>query len=323
VRFADASVDWLTKQLSTVGIGIDFGAARARIGSVVPSLPDMVKIVYGAYPIEEPAGMFDVSVILRGVAGWRSWIRPQVELVCDGVRELEPFPSDTPLPLLEWGTNYALASRLYCFLLLHAGVVERDGIAVVMPAMPGSGKSTLTAALSLSGFRLLSDEFGVVRLTDAALLPMLRPVALKNQSIDVIARGFSNALIGPRFPKTHKGTVAHLAPLQTHVDGRHVPAEAGLVVFPRFESTAGVELEPVSRARAFARLAVNSFNYDALGPDGFDALGKLVQRSSCWVLHYGDLGAAIEAINRLLEDVRRGVTSTESQFDQSSESALS
>ena len=98
-----------------------------------------------------------------------------------------PFPLDTPLPLLEWGTNYVIATRLFCYLLLHAGVVERGGRAIVMPALPGSGKSTLTAALTLRGFRLLSDEFGVVRLGDARLLRMLRPLALKNESIDVIA----------------------------------------------------------------------------------------------------------------------------------------
>jgi HprK-related kinase A len=218
------------------------------------------------------------------------------------VRELEPFPRDTPLPLLEWGINYALASRMYCDLLLHAGVVERGGAAIVMPAMPGSGKSTLTAALSLSGFRLLSDEFGVVRLSDSALLPMLRPVALKNASIDVIGTAFPAAVIGPRFPKTHKGTVAHLAPQASHVEARHVAAQPRLIIFPRFDAAIDVDLEPIGQGRAFARLAVNSFNYDALGPDAFDALGQVVQQSSCWVLHYGNLAGAIAAIRRLVDE---------------------
>jgi HprK-related kinase A len=300
VRFAEASLDWLSAQLAAEGVGIDFGAARVRIRSSEPALGGMLQSVYGAFRVDAPSGMFDASVTLRRPSGVRAWLRPQVELHCDGVRELEPFPLDTPLPLLEWGTNYALASRLYCYLLLHAGVVERDGIAILMPAMPGSGKSTLTAALSLSGFRLLSDEFGVVRLTDAALLPMLRPVALKNDSIDVITEAFPEAVIGPRFPKTHKGTVAHLAPLHAHVEARHVAASPGLVIFPRYEAGTGIELEPVSKARAFARLAVNSFNYDALGPDGFEALGTTVQRCSCWTLHYGDLQRAIAAISQLV-----------------------
>jgi HprK-related kinase A len=244
--------------------------------------------------------MYDVSVEVRRVDGVRGFVRPQCEMLCDGIRQLEPFPLDTSLPLLEWGTNYALATRLFCYLLLHAGVVERNGRAIVMPALPGSGKSTLTAALTLRGFRLLSDEFGVVRLNDSRLLPMLRPLALKNESIDVIQRFDPTAVIGPRYPKTHKGTVAHLAPLAQHVDARHEAASPGLVVFPRFDPSTRLELEPVKKTRAFARLAVNSFNYQAMGPDGFDALARLVHESSCWQLRYSDLDSAMSALGDLL-----------------------
>jgi HprK-related kinase A len=291
-------------QLSSSGLGIDFGAARSRVRTNLPDVAEMIRIVYAGYIAEDSEGMFDVTVDLQRMRGLRGHVRPQCELLCDGVRELEPFPLDTPLPLLEWGTNYVIATRLFCFLLLHAGVVERGGRAIVMPALPGSGKSTLTAALTLRGFRLLSDEFGVVRLGDARLLRMLRPLALKNESIDVIQHFEPTAVIGPRFPKTQKGTVAHLAPQASHVDARHEAADPALVVFPRFDPSAGVELEPVQKSRAFARLAVNSFNYHALGPDAFDALGQLVEESSCWQLRYGNLDGAIKALGDLLDETR-------------------
>lgn len=302
VRIAEASIDWLRRRLAGEGLGLDFGAARARVHSDVPALAPMIQTVYGGYAAEDVVGMFDLTSELKRVGGMRRLFRPQVEMLCDGARELEPFPLDTPLPLLEWGTNYALAMRMFCYLLLHAGVVERGGRAIVMPAMPGSGKSTLTAALTTRGFRLLSDEFGVVRLADARLLAMLRPLALKNESIDVIARFAPDAVIGPRFPKTHKGTVAHLAPQAAHWDARHVPAAPALVVFPRFDQAASVDLQPVARARAFARLAVNSFNYHATGPDGFEALVRVVQQSTCWQLRYGDLEGAVAALTRLVDE---------------------
>jgi HprK-related kinase A len=304
LRIADIPAEVLQERLASDGIGIDFGAARSRIRSTIPVAAAMIRTIYGGYFAEDPRGMYDASVDLRRVSGLRAHVRPQCELLCEGVRELEPFPLDTPLPLLEWGTNYALATRLFCYLLLHAGVVERGGRAIVMPALPGSGKSTLTAALSLRGFRLLSDEFGVVRLQDARLLRMLRPLALKNESIDVIRRFEPTAVIGPLFPKTHKGTVAHLAPLASHVDARHEAARPALVVFPRFDRSVGIELEPVTKTRAFARLAVNSFNYHALGPDAFEALGQLVDESSCWQLRYSDLEGAIEALSGLLDETR-------------------
>ena len=301
-RIAETSADRLAASLGGAGLVLDLGAARVRIRSDVASLVEMIHTVYGAYTPEQPDAVCDVTARLRLRRGLRRFLRPQLELLVDGAVEFEPFPADTPLPLLEWGMNYALAQRSCWCLLLHAGVVERNGRAVVLPAMPGAGKSTLTAALSWRGFRLLSDEFGVVAFDDSRLAPMLRPIALKNESIDVIARFAPQSVIGPRFPKTHKGTVAHLAPALEHVAARHSTAAPGLIIFPRFDRSVGVEVEPVTRARAFARLAVNSFNYEFLGPPGFDALGRLVEASAAFQLRYGNLEGAIEAIARLLDE---------------------
>jgi HprK-related kinase A len=166
--------------------------------------------------------------------------------------------------------------------------------------MPGSGKSTLTAALTARGFRLLSDEFGIVRLADAQLLPLLRPIGLKNESIDVIARFAPQAPLGPRFPKTRKGTVAHLAPADAAIAARHVPARAALIVFPRFDPAVETQVAPIPKARAFGRLAVNSFNYETLGPAGFDAVSRLVAHSDSFQLVFRDLEQAINAIEQRL-----------------------
>jgi hypothetical protein len=291
----------LDAQLLGRGLGLDLGAATIRIRSDVPGLAELLQTLYGSYPVEDALEVFDVTVKLRRAHGLRRLIRPQLQLLIDGAIEFEPFPLDTPLPLLEWGMNYALASRLCCYLLLHSGVVERQGRAVLLPAMPGSGKSTLTAALALRGFRLLSDEFGVVRFADGHLLPMPRPIALKNESIDIIARFAPQAVIGPRYAKTHKGTVAHLAPQAAHVDACHVTAAPALIIFPRHDAAVALEMEPMPQARAFARLAVNSFNYEILGPDGFDALGKVIQACNCYQLRYRDLDRAVDAIGELLD----------------------
>jgi hypothetical protein len=286
--------------LTDAGVGLDFGCARARIRGDAVGLAEVLRTIYASFPAEDNGGFFDATVALQRPLGLRRWLRPQVEFFCDGAPLFEPFPADTHLPLLEWGLNYLFAERLNHHLILHAGVVERDGRAVILPAMPGSGKSTLTAALSLSGFRLLSDEFGVVRLSDAQLLPLLRPIALKNESIEVIRRFDSRARLGHRFEKTRKGTVAHLAPMPSWVESRDVPARPALIVFPLFDPSVELEVEAVPRARAFAKLAVNSFNYEILGPLGFDTVGRLVAASRCYRLVYRDLDRAISTVCELL-----------------------
>lgn len=308
MRIAEASEADLRARLRADGLRLDFGAAQARIRSDAPGLAAALRTVYGAFPIEDDEGFDDVTVSVRRAAGLRRFIGPQVVFEADGEVPFEPFPADTHLPLLEWGMNFLLAQRLNHRLLLHAGAVECDGRAIVLPAMPGCGKSTLTAALARSGFRLLSDEFGVLGLDDGRLHPLLRPIALKNESIAVIRALAPDARIGPAFPKTRKGTVAHLAPDAESCARRHEPAEPALVLFPRYDPGAPPELTPVKRSRAFSRVALNSFNYEMLGPDGFDAVAALIERCPCWQITYHDLPAAIAAARDLLDRAIQGST---------------
>jgi HprK-related kinase A len=300
MRIGDASEADLRARLRGTGLRLDFGSARARIRSDAPGLADALRTVYGAFPIEDDDGFDDVTVSVRRARGVRRFVVAQVVFETEGEVPFEPFPADTHLPLLEWGLNFLFAQRLNHRLLLHAGAVECAGRAIVLPAMPGSGKSTLTAALARSGFRLLSDEFGVLGLDDGRLHPLLRPIALKNASIGVIRALSPDARIGPEFPKTRKGTVAHLAPDAQSCARRHEPAEPALVLFPRYDPAAAPELTPVKRSRAFSRVALNSFNYELLGPDGFDAVAALIERCPCWQITYRDLPQAIAAVRDLL-----------------------
>ncbi len=205
MKLADLPVEELERALAGDGLGLDFGAMRVRLRTRVRELAGVVRTVYGAYPAADPGGFYDITARVAPIGGVRRLVRPQVNLWVDGESPFEPFPADTHFPLLEWGVNWAFATRSNHCLLLHAGVVERGGRAVVLPALPASGKSTLTAALSTRGFRLLSDEFAVVRLADTALLPIPRAVALKNESIEIIRAFAPDAVLGPEFPEDAQG----------------------------------------------------------------------------------------------------------------------
>lgn len=274
---------------------------RVRVRTALDPLADALHAVYGAFAPEDDAGVFDATAAVRPVCGLRRWVRPQIELVSAGERVFEPFPASTHLPMLEWGLNYLIATQANQHLLLHAGALEHRGVGLLLPALPGSGKSTLTAALACHGYRLLSDEFGVITLRDRALRPLLRPVGLKNASIDVIAGRAPQAVLGPRFPETRKGVVAHLAPDARAVAGRRTDVAPGLILFPHYEPGAALRLEPVEPERAFSKLSVNSFNYRLLGPSAFDAALDVARRCPAHRLVYGDLDAAIDAVDELVE----------------------
>ncbi len=276
---------------------IDLGAASVVVSSPIRDFHAQLDLLYRDHPPAEDAPFADVRVALLPGPSWRVWGR-QVRLWSEASCPFDPYPLGSALPLFEWGTNWLLAQRLDAHLLLHAGVVAREDRALILPAAPGSGKSTLTCALHLAGWRFLSDEFGVVDTESAMLLPLLKPAALKNRSIDVIGRQ-PGALLGPVFPGTRKGDVAHFAPDRTSIAARHRRATPALVVFPRYREGAALRCEPLPRAEAAMRLGLNSFNYRKLGPVGFDAAVRLARTAPAWEIEYGALTDVLPCIEQL------------------------
>jgi len=146
--------------------------------------------------------------------------------------------------------------RHQAYLMLHAAALERGGHGLLLPASPGHGKTTLCAALAHRGWRFLSDEFGLVRQHAIEVLPIPRPMPLKNESIDVMRSFAPDAWLGPSIPGTRKGTVAHVRPPSESIRASERPASVRWIVFPRWEAGAGLTLEPVSKAQAFLELAL-------------------------------------------------------------------
>jgi HprK-related kinase A len=295
----------LRQWLRGPGVHLDLGLVTAHLRSDSADLAAAMSRVYArAQPLPASGAFADVHVRIERAAGWRRWIRPQVVLRCDSHEPFEPFPADHALPLLEWGLNWLIARRMNDVLLLHAGVLERDGLALVMPAVPGSGKSTLSAALSLRGWRLLSDEFGALDTASLQFRAVLKPVALKNESIEVIRRFEPAAPLGPAFEKTRKGTVAHLAPDAASALARHQPAAPGAVVFPRWVKDSPTLWKPVHPRVVFSTLAFNAFNYEVLGADAFLATVEMVRRCPAWQLIYSDLDQALATLDQAWPEVR-------------------
>ena len=290
--------------LAGSGVRMDVGALTLHALSNSALLARQLQMVYGHFPFVDGGEWADVHVHIERSGSVRRYVRPQITLRCDGQQPFEPFPADTALPLFEWGCNWMIGQRLNNLLLLHAGAVERDGLALVLPATPGSGKSTLTAALSLRGWRLLSDEFGAFDPASGTFCALLKPVALKNESIDVMRRFAPHARFGPEFPKTRKGRVAHLATQAPAVARRHESARPGAIVLPKWVAGSPTRWEPLTEDMLFGALAFNAFNYAVLGATGFRAVISLVRQCPGWQLVYSDLEDALATIDAAWPQVR-------------------
>jgi hypothetical protein len=298
MNISDLSSDELRSRLRHAGLRFRTGMLTACVHSALENVAAGIELLYADYPL---AGedFADFHVELAPPRTLRRWLRPQVDFRFDGTTPFKPLPADQAFPMFEWGLNWCVSSQIQDVLIIHAAVIERHGHAAVMPAPPGSGKSTLCAALIQNGWRLLSDELALVRRSDGALLPLPRPVSLKNASIDIMRREAPRAVFTPAVRDTLKGTVAHMKPPADSVARALEPARPGWVIFPKYEAGAPTTLEALPRARAALRLADNAFNYATLGAPGFDALGELVGASDCYDFRYSDLAEAIAAFAAL------------------------
>ena len=283
------------------GLALHVPPVTVRIRGDVPSFAAQLRLLYGSHETRAAQDFADVDVRMIPGRGVRRVVRRTVDFVIDGITPFEPFPLDHALPMFEWGLNWAFAQRTQRFLLLHSAVVARDDRAVLLPAWPGSGKSTLAASLAARGWRYLSDEFGVVVPGTLRILPFPRPAALKNQSIEVLRHFAPGATIGPAFPGTRKGTVAHFAPPEASVEMAGRAARIALVVFPDFVADAPLTVQAMGPSAAFLKLAHNAFNYEDVGEDAFHTVAAIVRSTPFHILRYHDLDSAHRAIGDLLD----------------------
>ncbi len=166
----------LARQLAGSGIHLRIGPFVTHLSAPIPAVASNLHVFYRDHTLEDSNGIADFHIRMACPKGLRRWFRPQVMFYLDGQTQFQPFPYDLAPPLLEWGLNWCISTRAHQYLILHAAVAERDGRAVIFPARPGSGKSTLCAGLVHQGWRLLSDEHALIRPEDGTIARCLAPL---------------------------------------------------------------------------------------------------------------------------------------------------
>lgn len=270
------------------------GPVGFRVGSDWRGPVAQLERLYAGYPAPED-GIPDFSVRLFARRPWRRMLRPAVMIGGDYVLpEAAPLPLAQGLLAAEMGMNLQMALGQRRYLLLHAGVVERDGEALVLTGVSGAGKSTLTALLASRGWRLMGDEFALLDPATGLLHAFPRLVSLKNASIAALEAELPPERFGPLLPGTPKGDIRHLVPDAAAIAAMDVPARPALILFPSFgHAPASRDMLP---SEVFVRLTQASTNYVALGERGFDVLTRLVTTVPARAIDYPDTASAVEQV---------------------------
>ena len=163
--------------------------------------------------------------------------------------------ADLPVTLMQVGQQ-RLIFKETSHAMLHAAVLVRNGCGLLLPAVAGSGKTTLTAWLLGDDFGLLSDELAAVGPGDV-LDGLTRPLNIKPGS-RLLVDGFD--WLGDALAQSRLSADVTLVPWQRH---RADKLRAAAIICPCYEANAAFSVERLSHglcAKALMGSLLNARN---------------------------------------------------------------
>ncbi len=202
-----------------------------------------------------------------------------------------------------WLLQTAVRHHSY-FLEIHAGVVSNGEKCVLLPAAPGSGKTTLTAALAAAGFHYFSDEVALLEEPDLEVRPVPISLSVKSGALEVLAPLFPQLRRSPKHTREDSETVTYLNPPAASFRydlTRTYPA--GWIVFPQYSPSATTALRPIGKAEALARLMKEVLVVGTtLDTRIVRSLVRWIQQVDCYELPNSSLSQAVQLVSSLLKN---------------------
>jgi hypothetical protein len=183
-----------------------------------------------------------------------------------------------------WDVHALVPQTAQDFLFLHAGVVARDGAAILLLAPTDGGKSTLTTALLLEGFAYLSDELAAIDPVTETVYPYEKRISLDPEAMAYFPRledqlrdrGGLSARLRQRYvrPEDTGASVAEPCPVRS-------------VIFLSPHRAGPPRLSDVTRATAVQRMVPQCFNLDRQQERGIVLLSRVAAGATAHLLEGG------------------------------------
>lgn len=201
---------------------------------------------------------------------------------------------------LFWQTVLLELLRGVGLFWVHAASVAVEGRAVLLVGHTGSGKTTTSLNLVLSGFNYLSQDRTLLQIGESGLAVLGFPedLAITSKTLELLPDLKQRA--GPLPPPTGK---YQLDPSTVFPHSFVAQARPGLILFPHITDSAQNRLQALSPQRALQRLLPNSLlaSHPQIARQHFEALSQLVEGSQAFDLELGrDLKALPDLIRQQL-----------------------
>jgi hypothetical protein len=180
---------------------------------------------------------------------------------------------------------------------LHAGVVGKGGSCILLPAAAGSGKSSLTAALSHAGFTYFSDEVALIERGTFEVPPVPLAVCVKSTGWDLMARYYPEI---PTLPihRRNDGKVVRYVPPHAAAAGQ-TRAVVSHIFFPNYTADGSTELKHLARSDALALLMEQCLALrQRLDYDNVKELVRWIAGIECYALTFASLDEAVALVEK-------------------------
>ena len=191
----------------------------------------------------------------------------------------------------------ALADRSTGGLLFHAAGLVRQGRGVLLPGRIASGKTTLSARLTLRGFDFLSDELIFVPAGSITLHALTRPLNVKSAARSVLRPYFDFDRCAAHLLSTPRGDLVPVELLRPQ--NELSPAALSVIILPQYTLEANFKLEPLSQAQAAFTLVDTVVNARNLPDHGLPELARLSRSIPAYQFVYNDFAQIADRLEVL------------------------
>jgi hypothetical protein len=185
-------------------------------------------------------------------------------------------------------------------IFLHAGAVSNGTRCILMPGVPGCGKSTLTAALTLDGLHYLCEDIAPVSRKPWSVASVRTRICLREGGWQALKQKYPalNAINGGlRWGKR----LRYITPPQNGTDPAKVPIHS--IVFPEYVPGIALDFSPLSCEEKLVRLIqTGAWFSDPQDEDRIKELLAWIEATPGYHLRYHNSEEAIASIKRLLSD---------------------
>lgn len=219
-------------------------------------------------------------------------------LTCSEAQRLAPLVKG-----LVWQT--AVSTHDF-FLDIHAGVVGDEQFAYLFPAAPGSGKTTLTAALTHHGFEFFSDEVALLHGNQFLAEPVPLAICIKDTGMAALSRYYPQLTDLMLHLRGDGKRVRYMPPPVEALPPMDTLRPVGAIFFPHYSPHQPTKLEPIKSIEALESLLQECLIVDTrLDREKILHLLTWIGNMPCYRLGVSDLDEAARLVKSISCQLKR------------------